>query len=85
MPSYSQRKYIRHPTQVSLPAEEVVRRYQAGEGLYALEIASGMSGGALRQILTAAGVEIRKRGGVKGSSYLGFKFTAHGKQPRVSS
>jgi hypothetical protein len=74
MPAYSGRSYTRHPSQIALSDEELIRRYLAGEGIYTLEIATGMTSRAVRDILTAHGVEIRKRGGVKGSTYQAHKF-----------
>lgn len=48
------------------PNEELVRRYQEGESLMDLALACGTTADRIRAILVAEGVQLRKRGGIKG-------------------
>lgn len=49
-----------------MTVEQMADKYRAGAGLLDLEIATGLSRNKIRDALAAAGVEIRRRGGVRG-------------------
>lgn len=49
-----------------IPPEEAEARYRAGEPLRVLALAYGVSKEAVRQVLLARGVPMRRRGGNQG-------------------
>ena len=51
---------------VKVPPDEAEARYRAGEPLRVLALAYGVSKEAVRQVLLARGVPMRKRGGNQG-------------------
>jgi hypothetical protein len=64
----------RQPARIEIEPEELARRYQDGASLEDLAILCGCTGGRIRAILAARGVEIRPRGynpgGVKTNRFV---------------
>jgi hypothetical protein len=68
------RRRWRQPVRIEVEPEELARRYRDGASLEDLGILCGCTGGRIRAILAALGVEIRPRGynpsGVKTNKFL---------------
>jgi hypothetical protein len=52
-----------------LTVEEMIARYAAGQPLYLIAHAAGVSEGRVRRLLCGAGVEIRRRGHKGGKAW----------------